>query len=58
MYPRAWAYIISVKLSTYCQFGEVIRAHTVSERARGEEEWKRRKEETHITQEVESTTKH
>lgn len=31
MYPRAGAYIISVKQSTYCQFGEVIRAH--SERA-------------------------
>lgn len=28
MYPRAEAYIISVKQSTYCQFGEVIRAHT------------------------------
>lgn len=28
MYPRAGAYIISVKQSTYCQFGEVIRAHT------------------------------
>lgn len=28
MYPRAAAYIISVKQSTYCQFGEVIRAHT------------------------------
>lgn len=27
MYPRAEAYIISVKQSTYCQFGEVIRAH-------------------------------
>lgn len=30
MYPRAEAYIISVKQSTYCQFGEVIRAHTES----------------------------
>lgn len=28
MYPRARAYIISVKQSTYCQFGEVIRVHT------------------------------
>lgn len=28
MYPRAGAYIISVKQSTYCQFGEVIRAHS------------------------------
>lgn len=28
MYPRAGAYIISVKQSTYCQFGEVIRVHT------------------------------
>lgn len=28
MYPRAAAYIISVKQSTYCQFGEVIRAHS------------------------------
>lgn len=27
MYPRAAAYIISVKQSTYCQFGEVITAH-------------------------------
>lgn len=27
MYPRAEAYIISVKQSTYCQFGEVIRVH-------------------------------
>lgn len=27
MYPRAGAYIISVKQSTYCQFGEAIRAH-------------------------------
>lgn len=34
MYPRAEAYIISVKQSTYCQFGEVIRAHT--ERGEGE----------------------
>lgn len=34
MYPRAGAYIISVKQSTYCQFGEVIRAHT--ERGEGE----------------------
>lgn len=34
MYPRAEAYIISVKQSTYCQFGEVIRAHT----EKGEEE--------------------
>ena len=36
MYPRAEAYIISVKQSTYCQFGEVIRAHTERERKRGE----------------------
>lgn len=36
MYPRAEAYIISVKQSTYCQFGEVIRAHT--ERGEGGEE--------------------
>lgn len=36
MYPRAEAYIISVKQSTYCQFGEVIRAHTEKERERGE----------------------
>lgn len=35
MYPRAEAYIISVKQSTYCQFGEVIRAHT----ERGEGGW-------------------
>ena len=36
MYPRATAYIISVKQSTYCQFGEVIRAHTErGEAARG-----------------------
>lgn len=28
MYPRAAAYIISVKQSTYCQFGEVIRARS------------------------------
>lgn len=36
MYPRAGAYIISVKQSTYCQFGEVIRAHTErGEGARG-----------------------
>lgn len=28
MYPRAEAYIISVKQSTYCQFRVVIRAHT------------------------------
>lgn len=34
MYPRAAAYIISVKQSTYCQFGKVIRAHT--ERKEGE----------------------
>lgn len=27
MYPRAEAYIISVRQSIYCQFGEVIRAH-------------------------------
>lgn len=27
MYPRARAYNISVKQSTYCQFGEVIRVH-------------------------------
>lgn len=37
MYPRAGAYIISVKQSTYCQFGEVIRAHT----ERGESEGQR-----------------
>lgn len=37
MYPRAGAYIISVKQSTYCQFGEVIRAHgETEERASGE----------------------
>lgn len=37
MYPRAGAYIISVKQSTYCQFGEVIRAHgEMEERASGE----------------------
>lgn len=36
MYPRAEAYIISVKQSTYCQFGEVIRAHTEREKERGE----------------------
>lgn len=36
MYPRAEAYIISVKQSTYCQFGEVIRAHTEREK-KGEE---------------------
>lgn len=35
MYPRAEAYIISVKQSTYCQFGEVIRAHTEREEGRG-----------------------
>lgn len=31
MYPRAAAYIISVKQSTYCQFGEVIRARSRAE---------------------------
>lgn len=37
MYPRAGAYIISVKQSTYCQFGEVIRAHSeMEERVSGE----------------------
>lgn len=36
MYPRAEAYIISVKQSTYCQFGGVIRAHTEKEKERGE----------------------
>lgn len=37
MYPRAGAYIISVKQSTYCQFGEVIRAHSeTEERVSGE----------------------
>lgn len=41
MYPRAEAYIISVKQSTYCQFGEVIRAHT--ERGEGRGNGKREK---------------
>lgn len=37
MYPRAKAYIISVKQSTYCQFGEVIRAPSeLEEQASGE----------------------
>lgn len=31
MYPRAGAYIISVKQSTYCYFGKAIRAHFGSE---------------------------
>ena len=48
MYPRAAAYIISVKQSTYCQFGEVIRAHT--ERGEGllggEREVEKEKRET------------
>lgn len=37
MYPRAGAYIISVKQSTYCQFGEVIRAHSETEERVSEE---------------------
>lgn len=40
MYPRAEAYIISVKQSTYCQFGEVIRAHTEREKGgEGRDSW-------------------
>jgi len=35
MYPRAEAYIISVRQSIYYQFGEVIRAHG----ERGEGGW-------------------
>lgn len=42
MYPRAGAYIISVKQSTYCQFGEVIRAHTEREKREGEDCWVKR----------------
>lgn len=54
MYPRAEAYIISVKQSTYCQFGEVIRAHT--ERGEGERGgmagWKKRKGRQEMAEEV------
>lgn len=51
MYPRAEAYIISVKQSTYCQFGEVIRAHTeggegAGEMLGGEREVEKEKRET------------
>lgn len=42
MYPRAGAYIISVKQSTYCQFGEVIRAHTERVKREGEDCWVKR----------------
>lgn len=52
MYPRAGAYIISVKQSTYCQFGEVIRAHTERRGSEGRDcwvergRWKKEKRET------------
>lgn len=45
MYPRAAAYIISVKQSTYCQFGEVIKARsrTGGRGGRGRERTRRRR---------------
>lgn len=57
MYPRAEAYIISVKQSTYCQFGGVIRAHTErGEGEKGAERWLQRLEgeQKHWAMETES----
>lgn len=58
MYPRAEAYIISVKQSTYCQFREVIRAHTERQKKRrgegllGEGRQKEKKTRQEVAEEV------